>query len=231
MLRCKYLFLFVFLLSSFANAKSRDPLEVDLPGLEVIPGAQWYWVGQHMALNNIPMSIRMFSYPGEKEKVEKFYLSRWQTKGHGKLSKRNVGDLKILTYELDGFLYSVQFAQKGSVVEGKLAVSPTPLHYTSNVKSILPLAPSSKVASKVESLENGRRTETLTIDSKLPWRQLETYYVNQFTNDDWVMSSRSENRVGSVTSFQRGGELLQLTIKGLQGRNSSFSQALLHWLK
>lgn len=225
------LFLILFLAFSQVYAKARDPLEVKLPVLEVIPGAEWYWVGQHMALNNIPMSVRMFSYPGKREQVEKYYLSKWQTQGHGKIRRQNLGDLQIISYELDRYLYSVQFSQKGAIVEGKLVVSPTPLYYKSSRKSTLPLAPSSKVSSKVESLENGRRSETLSVDSKLPWKQLEAYYVNQLTNQDWVRYSHSENNAGSVTSFQRGGELLQLTIKGLQGRNSSFSQALIHWLK
>ena len=177
------------------------------------------------------MSVRLFSYSGEKKELEKYYLSEWKMKGHGKLRQRNVGDLKILSYELDGFLYSVQFSQKGDVVDGKLVVSPTPLNYKSDMNSSLPLAPKSRVANKVETIETGRRSETLTVDSKLPWKQLEAYYLDQLTNDSWVKYSRSENGAGSVTSFQREGELLQLTIKGLQGRNSSFSQALIHWLK
>jgi len=227
----KYLFLVLIFISSIAYAKARDPLEVQLPILDVIPGAQWYWVGEHMAVNNIPMSVRLFSYSGEKKELEKYYLSEWKMKGHGKLRQRNVGDLKILSYELDGFLYSVQFSQKGDVVDGKLVVSPTPLNYKSDMNSSLPLAPKSRVANKVETIETGRRSETLTVDSKLPWKQLEAYYLDQLTNDSWVKYSRSENGAGSVTSFQREGELLQLTIKGLQGRNSSFSQALIHWLK
>lgn len=215
----------------YLAAKARDPLEARLPQLEVMPGAEWYWVGEHMALNNIPMSVRLFSYSGKAEEVEKFYLSRWKVKGHGKTRQQRVGDLTILTYELNGFLYSVQFAEKGGIVEGKLVVSPTPSHYRSHTRSAMPLAPSSKVQSKVETLESGRRSETLTIDSRLPWRQLETYYLDQLHNDDWEKYSYSEQGEGSVTSFQRRGELLQLTIKGLQGRNSSFSQALIHWLK
>lgn len=215
-----------------ANALSRDPLLVDLPALEAPPGADWFWVGQHMAMNNIPMSVKLFTFRGEAESVEKYYLSKWRSLGHGKLTNKAIDTLKVLGYELDGFHYSVQFSEKAGVVEGKIVVTPTPLNYSADKRTTLPIAPRSKVSSKVESLDSGRRSETLTLDSSLGVRQLLDFYVVELQRDGWVRYSISGDlESGAVAGFQRSGELLQLTIKQLQGRNSSFSQVLLHWVK
>ena len=224
--------LLCFVVSVPCLAAQRDPLAVDLPELEVMPGAQWYWAGRQMAVDNIPMSVKLFSYPGKADDVLKYYLGRWKVRGHGKLSQKSIGDLTILGYELDGFQYSVQFSQQGAVVDGKIVVSPTPLNYHSHRKTSFPLPPRTKVSSKVESLEMGKRSESLTLDSSLGVEQIVHFYTDQLLADGWQQySSSGDGRTGAVLGFQRQGELLQLSIKGLQGRNSSFSQVLINWVK
>lgn len=227
-----YLLLCLTIFSLPAEARSRDPLDYPLPEMEVMPSANWYWVGQRMALNNIPMSIKMFAVKASVADVEKFYLSAWKVKGHGKATNKSIGSMKILGYELDGIQYSAQFSQNNGMVEGKLVVSPTPLNYKANRKTSLPVAPRTDVTSKVESIELGRRSETLTLESSLGVEQLLLFYTSQLENLDWHQYSQSgDGHDGAVLSFQKGGELLQLTVKRLQGRNTSFCQILIHWLK
>ncbi|RLT97967.1 MAG: hypothetical protein D9N14_10035 [Ketobacter sp.] len=210
----------------------RDPLSVELPELEVIEGAQWYWAGRRMAVNNVPMSIKLFSFPGTQEQVKAFYLGLWKTRGHGKLTQKAIGDMSILGYQLDGFQYSVQFSQQGEVVDGKIVVTPTPLNYEERRKTSLPLPPRSRISSVVESIESGQRSESVTFESSLDVPQVLDFYLTQLKNDQWVQYSGSgDGYGGAVVSFQRGGELLQLNIKGLQGANSTFSQVLINWVK
>lgn len=210
----------------------RDPLSVKLPELEVVDGASWYWAGRQMAVNNIPMSIKLFSYPGKAEDVRAFYLSLWKVKGHGKVSQKSIGDMSVLGYQLDGFQYSVQFSQQGAKVDGKIVVTPTPLNYHENRDTSLPLPPRSKVSSVVESIESGQRSESVTFETSLGVPHVLDFYATQLRGDGWVQYSGSgDGNVGAVVSFQRGGELLQLNIKGLQGRNSTFSQVLINWVK
>lgn len=225
-----YVFILAFAQPSLSAIK--DPLEVDLPELEVIAGAEWYWAGERMAVNNVPMSIKLFSYKGNVEDVKQFYLGLWQVKGHGKLTQKNIGDMLILGYQLDGIQYSVQFSQQGEVVDGKVVVSPTPLHYRERKKTRLPMPPRAKIASVVQTLEMGKKSETVTLDTSLGVPQVLDFYMIQLKSDGWKQYSGSGDGVqGAVVSFQRGGELLQLNIKGLQGRNSSFSQVLINWVK
>ncbi|MDY6922008.1 MAG: hypothetical protein SV765_17550, partial [Pseudomonadota bacterium] len=145
------------MLAGQVQAAARDPLTIELPATEVIPGAQWQWVGQRMAINDIPISIKVFTYPGSAEEVKRFYLDRWRLSGLGKLSQQTVGNARIITYQLDQHVYSVQFAQHGDNVDGKLVVSLSPLSRRPSRDTRLPLPPRTQVASKVESLDGGRR--------------------------------------------------------------------------
>lgn len=233
----KYSFLIALLVTStlpakISHAKVRDPLAKPLPDLEVIPGARWFWAAPRMSYNNVPMSIKVFSFRGDVEQVERFYLNHWKTKGHGKSNSRTQGDLTILSYELDGYLYTVQFSQKGMVVDGKIVVSLGSLSANRSTKTSFPLPPRTSVRSKIDALDNGRRSETLELDSRLQVPQIIDFYLSSLERDDWSLYSNSgDGRSNAVLSFKRQGELLQLTINGLQGRNSKFSQVLIHWLK
>lgn len=210
----------------------RDPLSVELPELEVIDGASWYWAGRRMAVNNVPMSIKLFSYPGKPEDVKAYYLSLLKVKGHGKLSQKAIGDMAIIGFQLDGFQYSVQFSQQGDLVDGKIVVTPSPLNYRESKNTGLPLPPRSKVSSVVKSLEAGQRSESVTFETSLGVAHVLDFYASELLNDGWRRYSGSgDGDQGAVVSFQRGGELLQLNIKGLQGANSTFTQVLINWIK
>jgi len=215
-----------------AKAAARDPLTVELPEVEIIPGASWFWVGKQMALDSMPMSIKEFSYTGKAEDVVQFYLSTWKSKGHGKFRNDTLGPRKILGFELDGFFYSVQFESQGHQVQGKAVVTPTPSHYRKSRKTVLPVPPRSEVTSKVESLDAGRREETLSIDSRFDVSYVSDFYIDQLSSDGWFLQSKNGDTLASATlNFQRGAELLQLTARGLQQGNSKGCQVLIHWLK
>ena len=223
---------FLLLFSRSAWAFSKDPLTVRLPGVEIMPGAEWYWVGEHMAVDGVPMAIKMFSYRGKAEDVVRFYQSTWKGKGHGKQSERKFGNRFILGYELDGYYYTIQFEETGGLVEGKAVVTPTPLNYRSSRRSELPVPPRARVLSKVESLDLGRREETLSLDCDFDDAYVVDFYKSQLTSDGWqVFSVSGDLRNSAVVSFQRRSELLQLTAKGLQHDNSQSTQLLIHWLK
>ena len=213
-------------------AISRDPLTVSLPQIQIMPGAQWYWVGEHMALNGMPMSIKMFTYRGKIEDVVSFYLSYWKSLGNGKINQNTFGSKKILGYELDGFYYSVQFESAQGVVQGKAVVTPTPLNYSTSKKSTLPIPPRTTVLSKVESLDYGRREETLSMQANIGISYVVEYYKDQLPQDGWkLFSSNGDMQNSVVLSFQRDGELLQLTATALQHNNSLQCQFLIHWIK
>lgn len=227
-----FLLLVLWLVSFRVSAFSQDPLSVNLPPLDIMPKAEWYWVGEHMAVNGVPMAIKMFTYRGKSEEVAQYYRSLWKGKGHGKLSERAMGARMILGYELDGFYYTIQYEESGGVVQGKAVVTPTPLNYKSSKKTQLPLPPRAKVYSKVESLDLGKREETVSLEARVDVSYVTDFYKRELGSQGWqLFSSSGDGRNSSVMSFQRGGELLQLTAKALQHNNSQSTQLLIHWLK
>lgn len=225
----------VLLLSSLGSAvqaSSRDPLQVKLPELEVMPDASWYSMGEHMALNGVPMSVKMFSYQGHIEDVEQYYLGLLRSKGHGKLKQTRMQDRVILGYQLGEFQFSVQMQESAGVVKGRTMVTPSPLNFRPSMKTELPIPPRSTVLSKVESLDGGRRAETLTVDSRFDVVYVTDFYGEQLGHDGWQLFSRSgDGKNSAVLSFQRGTELLQLSAKGLQVNNSQKCQFLINWIK
>lgn len=226
------LLLIVFLVPGFAFALERDPLQVRLPELDVIPGATWFWIGERMALNGVPMSAKMFSYRGNIKEVEQFYRDLLRTKGHGSLKQQKIGERVILGYKLDEYHFSVQLDVQPGQVQGKIVVTPSPLDFKPSMKTTLPVPPRSTVLSKVESLDAGRRAETLTMDSRFDVRYVTGFYEDQLKQDGWQLFSRSgDGNDSAVLSFQRGSELLQLTAKGLQRSNSQKCQFLINWIK
>jgi len=96
----------------------------------------------------------------------------------------------------------------------------------------LPLPPKTSVISIVQSLDAGRRSETVSANCEMNAGYVVDFYVEQLIVDGWKVFSRNQRSEDSgVVSFQRGAELLQLTVKGLQGNNSQSSQFLINWVK
>ncbi len=222
----------VVLVSPDSYSFSKDPLSVGLPEIEIIPGAEWYWAGQHMALNGVPMAVKMFNYKGRMDDVKKYYEDWLKSQGHGKLNQSSLGQKTVLGYQLREFYFSIQMEESGGIVQGKAVVTPTPLNYRIEKKTTLPLPPRSNVLSRLESLDGGRRAETLTADSRFNLDYVVNFYRDQLTGDGWQLFSQSGDlKSSAVLSFQRGAELLQLTAKGLQHNNSQKVQFLINWIK
>jgi len=214
------------------HAGSRDPLLVQLPDLPVIPGASWSWVGARMAINGVPMSIKTFEFLGSEQQIVRYYTNLWKLKGHGQSVAKDFGSKRIIGYELDGFYSSVQYRQEGPFVKGKLVVTKLQLRAGSSKKSRIPKPPSSKRISRVESLDGGQRTETVTFESNKTVDFNMRYYENQYDNDGWKLAYAKVGEGNAVIRhYQRNGELMQITITQLSGDGRRRSHILVHWIK
>lgn len=228
----RFFVVIAFFYSLPALSFSKDPLSVALPEVEIMPGAEWYWVGRQMAFNGIPMSVKMFTVRAKSEDLIQFYRSAWKVRGHGKLREDRFGNRVILGFELDGFYFSVQFDEAKGVLQGKAVVTPVPSSYQSSKKSSLPVPPQSTILSKVESIDAGRKEETLSIDTRFDVAYVVDFYKSQLQDDGWMLFSASGDlRNSAVLNFQKGSELLQLTAKALHHNNSQKTQFLIHWIK
>lgn len=221
--------------SSLVYAAS-DPLTRDLPTLEVMPNATYQWIAEKMALNGLPMSIREFEYKGPKEDVKRYYITRWRTKGHGKTTEEQLGFDTILAYELRDYYYSVQYYEKDGVVKGKLTVSEVPNSRNfRKQKTSFPMPPSSKLVKKMEYLDYGRRSETLTIESRRSVNSAASYIENQLLSGGWVESmppveSSSSKVHYKQIHFQRSNEQMQVTLYPQAGKSNNMTEILVNWV-
>ena len=213
-----------------------DPLQKDLPELEVIPGASSQWIAQKMAINGLPMSIREFKYKGTAKDVRRYYTTRWRTKGHGKTTEQTLGFDTILGYELRGHYFSVQYYEQDGLVIGKLAVSEVPNSRNfRKQKTDFPLPPGSKLVRKVEYLDYGRRSETLTIESRRSLNSAAGYIGGQLTNTGWVetiapVESSSLKVHYKQIQYQRQGEQIQITLYPQAGKKNRMTEILVNWV-
>ena len=221
----------LIVVSAVGHAKKFDPLDMPLPELEVIPGASAQWVGRQMAHNGMPMSIRMFKYPGTERDVSKFYRALFKAKGHGESQERNLGEYRVIGYELRGYIYSVQFKQQGAAVEGKLTVTPIAGRYRLGKATEMPVAPGCTVLNKVESLDYGKRSETVTLNCESRLRTVEQFYRNRLEGDGWSLVAVRKGELGSVIDFQRSGQIAQVTIKQFTKKNKRLINILINWVK
>jgi len=213
------------------QGKARDPLQVQLPNLPVIPGASWTWVGQDMALNGVPMSIKTFEYRGTESELERFYISLWKSKGHGQYRAKDLGKYRIIGHELDGFYASVQYSQVGGLVKGKLVVTEVQTRTKRRYKVTVPQPPSSKLLSRIDSLDGNRRAETVTFESTKGVDFNSRYYENQLTRKDWLLVfQRTPSRNLSIRHYKKGSSLMQVTCKRLPGARKG-SHLIVHHIK
>lgn len=224
-------FFLVALTSLPLYAKGRDPLTFSLPELQVINGAQHQWVGRHMARNGMPMSIRMFTYSGSLEQVKAFYTKLFKGMGNGALTASEVGYYQVIAYELRGIVYSVQFRPYKGGVEGKIVVSPVPSRFRFSVKTEFPLDKRCKTGSKVESLDLGKRSETLTLECRTSPVRLVDFYQSELKRLGWSLVSNRAVTKGAILDFQKGAELVQINITQFQKSDRRSAQVLIHWLK
>ncbi|PCJ29397.1 MAG: hypothetical protein COA99_19480 [Moraxellaceae bacterium] len=222
----------IFLLVPIAHGKALDPLMVKLPNLPVIPGATWQWVGQQMAIDGTPMSVKLFEYAGKERDVERFYVKLWKSRGHGQYKAKNWGKYKIIGHELDGFYASVQYRKEGMFVKGKVVVTEVGGKYRRASKTNIPTPRSAHNISKLESIDAGKRAETVTFDSNKGVDFNTRYYENQYNADGWTaILVNDPSRETSMRHFQRGAELVQVTVKGLPGISKKQTHIIVHWIK
>lgn len=48
----------------------QDPINIQLPDMPVPKGASWYWIGERMSQNGMPMSVKRVIYSGDIDSLK-----------------------------------------------------------------------------------------------------------------------------------------------------------------
>jgi len=212
---------------------ARDPLAITLPDLPVPPDSQWSWVAPIMSMNGMAMNIREFRYTGAKEDVIAFYKQYWRRNGNPFIAEERVGSEITLGYTADGFHQSVQIGQAQGALIGRLVVSVEPGKIVPDFATRFPLPVGSRVIRKIEALDGGVRSETLTLESAGSVGSNTSYLLNSLRQRGWHRVLPGDNLGGSsqkeVLHFQRNHEMMQVVVT----LNKSIRKTVInvHWVK
>lgn len=218
---------------------ARQPKFIELPEMEVVPGAHAVWVGRKMIVNGVPTSIKSFTFKGKPSQVINFYRKAWKDEGTGQISVNKVGSELVLGLEWRGFYKTVQFTYVDGVVKGKLVVSATPDQKEVNaLKTDFPLLPGNHVKSRIDSDDFGVITESITVNSRRSVSMNIDFTVRHFEPLGWVVISDTkpyQKRVDFNQSrkvvLQKGNQLIQVAAYPTPITGSRGCEVMVHWKK
>lgn len=233
-----YVWIVIFCLTiepSFA----KDPFDIALPNVAVIPKAKSAWIGKHMVVNGLPTSIKTFTYKGSAKEVKEFYRRYWRGRGTGEVSETFLGSETILGFEWRGFYETIQFYEENGLVQGKIVVTTSPSEYRYKpLKTQIPLLPGNTVKSRVDSKDGGIVTESTTIMSNRSVAMNLDYIRRELEIEGWreivdsanYSNNKKYNEARKIT-LQNGSQIIQVIgyptpLSGTRG-----CDLIVHWRK
>lgn len=216
---------------SFANY---DPLAVRLPVLDAMPNAQTAWVAKQMALNGVPMSIRSFKVNKSAQEVLTHYNRKWKTHSDAHIEPGKHGDFDTLGFAYNGYYHTVQVRNAHEGAEGLLVVSSELKPNQVDRSTDFPLPSNSQVVSKMESLDEGVRAETITVVNRQSASSNMSFFDWTLPSQGWVRQASQEpaNLSDAIQlNFQNGRHLSQVTIQENNSEAQGQTLIMVHWIK
>ncbi|MFK8017150.1 MAG: hypothetical protein AB8G17_17130 [Gammaproteobacteria bacterium] len=217
--------------AALACIAAKDPLAVDLPELEEMQGMSSTWAAKKMAMNGVPMTIKTFTTPKSAEKVLEFYEREWKQAGLD-ANRQDFGKYTTVATAQGNYFYSVQVRDaSGGVSEGRITVSARVKG--SSKDTSFPLPRRSETVSKIDSLDAGKRAESIVAYAPGSAVQNAQWYERELRRQGWAKDpyAKELQSAEKVLVFQRNAELCQLTFVPNQPGHRGKTMLLIHWVK
>ncbi len=192
-------------------------------------GMKTEWVAKKMIYNGHPMTIQNFSAHKSAEYVMQHYASKWKLKGHGELKHQRVGEDMTIGYEHNGYSYSVQARDTLGGSEGSLVVTRNKAFEQGAVK--FPLYPEAQLVSRIQSIDMGKRSETLTLSTYQSASMVRNWYSSTLSRNGWITQESLPTNGNGVMAFQKDRAQCQLTIIDKSPVRNHQSMIMIHWVK
>ena len=217
--------------AALACIAAKDPLAIDLPELEEMQGMSASWAAKKMSMNGVPMTIKTFTTPKAAEKVLEFYEREWKSAGLDP-TRQEYGDYNTVATAQGSYFYSVQVRDApGGISEGRITVSQRVKN--SSKETEFPLPRRTEVVSKIESLDAGKRAESLTAYAPGGALQHANWFSRELRRLGWAADPyvEEQNSGGKILQFTRNAELSQVTLVSNPPGQRGKTMILIHWVK
>lgn len=211
------------------SVQAEDLSRMELPLFDIMHGMKVEWVAKKMVYNGHPMTIQNFKAHRKAEDIMQHYESRWKVKGLGKLKHQVVGDQLTIGFESRGYSYSVQAKDVPGGSQGTLVVTRNKAYQEKSMQ--LPVHPDAKVVSRIHSVDDKIRSETLTVSSSHAVALNKHWYRSALSRNGWVGQSTLSPTNEQVIMYQKGKELCQLTFIDKSPVRDHRSMVMIHWIK
>ncbi len=234
---CKYylavFFKFILLLStSVFSAYTPEALQQEIPVIDVMPEMDTEWVARKVLYNGIPTSIQNFTTVKPIKEVIDYYKNQWGNKA----VQKTVKHVETIGTEINGFYYSVQAEAQGRGAHGSLTVTPVMNDGSLQVnnETEFPFLPDSIVITKVEAVDRGVLSETLTAINQSSATDNENWLTNELVNQGWQKLENNlvtNSQQNSPITFHKGKQICQISIIESSQDFQGATMIMVNWIK
>lgn len=211
-----------------------DPLDEQLPVIELMPDMQAEWAGERLVYNGVPMSIRNFASRQPAKEVLGYYERNWKERDSDQVSYSRVEDFDSIGFKSRDHFYSVRARDTDYGSEGSLVVSLALEEVEDPGRTTeFPIVPGSEIVSTIEAVDRSTRAETIVSTNLRTVGSNEIWFQSQLTRNGWVQERLGTPLPGErrVITFQKGKQLCQITLIGDNPEHPGRTLVLVHWIK
>jgi hypothetical protein len=187
-----------------------------LPVVVSPPLGEAQWVAEHMRLNGLPMSLKIFVSPLGIDEVFTYYESWGRTHGMKDANRSRRDEWQVLGMKSIHHLVSIQARPTSRGVEGTITVSPIPDGVHPDISTRLPHPPSVRVVSVQQYQDGDVASEQISMVSLRSASIEARAFADMLARAGWRLA-RNEPASGSIRGYlieaQRGPEHLVMTLQ------------------
>lgn len=224
----------VFVLGVTPAYAQQDPLTIDVPALRLPDEIRAEFIAEKMAINGLPMSIQVFHSQMSADEVINQFERQWRSHVGVTTRRERNEDGKGIVMSKDGFFHRVVAKDTADGTEGAITTSPLPSNHKPDYKTEFPLPRQAAVVSKVESLDDGVRSETLTLANNNSIEANVADFKLALAAKGWredAFQSQMTTPGRAQLIFQNNKQFAQITIVDARAPTGHSTTILITWTK
>ncbi|PCJ15530.1 MAG: hypothetical protein COB04_13015 [Gammaproteobacteria bacterium] len=206
----------------------------ELPRFPAPPHTISSWVAKDIVVNNSPMSIKEFNYPGSAEQFEEFYKQQWPGPF---FNKSRLGDETLLGYVKKPYYYSLRYKSRFGQLTGQMIVSKVDAKSNRGLRTELPLPLGSTIRQVILAKDRNIYSESITVNNRLSINGNARFMISELQLQGWrpddnTITRQQLNKNDNVQlELSRPPSRIQITLSKQPNPSELTTQMLIHWIK